>query len=59
MVEFQSQFQSYLRLSERQRQVADLLKDNPNATNVEIAKSLGLSPARIGQIRKSLEEAET
>jgi len=47
-------YQRYLRLSDRQKQVADLLRQDPNLKNVEIAEQLGISPARVGQVRRTL-----
>lgn len=47
-------YQRYLGLSDRQKQVADLLRGDPNMKNVEIADRLGISPARVGQVRNTL-----
>ncbi len=47
-------FQRYLGLSERQKQIADLLLKDPDLKNVEIAEKLGISAARVGQIRRTL-----
>lgn len=48
-------FQRYALLSERQKQIADLLLKNPDLKNVEIADELGISAARVGQVRKTLD----
>lgn len=48
------QMQEHQRLPERQNQIEAYLVKAPDATNREIAEALGLSAARIGQIRKTM-----
>ena len=44
----------YVSLKQRKQQVRDLLDRVPDATNIEIAREIGTSPARVSQIRKEL-----
>ena len=44
----------YLSIEARKRQIAEILKEDPNATNAEIAGRLGITAARVGQIRQQM-----
>ena len=49
---------SYLRLPARQAQIEDILDVAPNLTNREIGERLGLTAARVSQIRTAMRNAE-
>ena len=48
------EFAAYMRLPARKVQVAEILAETPRATNQEIADRLGLTAARISQIRSAM-----
>jgi len=49
---------AYLRLPVRKAQVAEILAEKPGSTNQEIADRLGLTAARVSQIRSAMREDE-
>ncbi len=44
----------YMSLSARKRQISEVLAADPGATNAEIAERLGITAARVGQIRQQM-----
>ena len=44
----------YVKLAERKEQIAAVLEKNPEATNSEIGDRLGITAARVGQIRQQM-----
>jgi DNA-directed RNA polymerase specialized sigma subunit len=44
----------YLSFNARKRQITEVLKENPEATNAQIAERLGITAARVGQIRQQM-----
>ena len=48
------EMQPYMRLPARKAQVAEVLSEDPSSTNQQIADKLGLTAARVSQIRSAM-----
>ena len=52
---FEDPTQRYISLPERQRQILEIIRKEPGLLNTEIAERLGITPTRVGQVRRTLD----